>query len=424
MKIPARLILAASVLALAAANWPQWRGPERNGISKEKNLAQTWPKSGPPLVWTFSKAGTGYSTPAVVGGKVYLLGARDNVEYVIALEGPKEKWTAKIGPLYDFMGNAWSGGPNATPVVDGDSLYALGSQGELLCVDLTTGKNRWRVNMPKELAAEVNPVGGGPPKLAWGFSCAPLVDGEHVIVTPGGPKGLFAALNKKTGAVVWQSKGVVDQTTYAAPVAAEIGGVRQYIALVQNGAAGVSARDGDLLWEHRRADPYPDVVCGTPLVEGNLVYLSVGYGAGSELLKLTANGGKFTVESVYAVKDMGNRLGGVVLVDGHVYGFHDNRSWMCQDFMTGEVRWESGRRALKAGSVIYADGRLYCFGEDKSELAMLEANPGGYKQLARFRLPQESMLRKPRGKAWTHPVLADGMLYLRDQELLFCYKVK
>lgn len=420
-----KLAFPILVVLIAAADWPQWRGPERNGLSPEKGLLKTWPKSGPQLVWTYENAGTGYSSPAVVKGKVYIPGARKNVEYVIALDGAQEKWAAEIGPIYDFNGNAWSAGPNAAPLVEGDSLYAVGSQGELICVDIANGKDRWRINMPKALSAEVNPVGGDPEsKFGWGHSASPLLDGDNIIVTPGGPKGLFAAINKKTGAVVWQSKTVTDKTTYASPVVAEIHGVRQYITIVQNGAVGVSAKDGSLLWEHRLENPYPDVVCGTPIVQGDLVYLSVGYGGGSQLLKLTPANGKFKVASVYAVKEMGNKQGGVVLISGNVYGFHENRPWMCQEFMTGMVKWESTRRGLGAGSLLFADGRLYCLTEDKGEVAMLDAAPTAYKEVSRFTLPKQSPLRKPRGKVWTHPVLADGMLYLRDQELLFCYKVK
>jgi outer membrane protein assembly factor BamB len=424
MRTLTRLLLASGVLAVAAADWPQWRGPDRDGISKETGLLKTWPKTGPDLAWTYQGGGTGYSAPAVVGGKIYLPGARDGTEYLLALDDQgKELWAAKIGPMYDFKGNAWSGGPNSTPSVDGDLIIVAGSQGIVLCVD-KTGKEVWRKDLVKDVGAAVNPVGGDPAGNGWGFSWSPLVDGKNLIVTPGGPKGLFAALNKTDGTVVWQSKDVTDKCTYGSPVAAEIGGVRQYITLVQNGVVAVSAKTGALLWQHRHEDPYPDVVCGTPLVQGNLVYLSVGYGAGAELLKVTGDGQKFKVEVVYANKEIGNKQGGVVLVDGFVYGNHEARFWVCQDFMTGAVKWQSPRRGLPAGAVLYADGNLYCVCQDRDEIGLIAASSTAYKENGRFPLPQKSALRKPSGRLWTLPALSDGKLYVRDQELLFCYKVK
>lgn len=423
MRMATRFVLAGCLLGLLAADWPQWRGPDRTGISKEKKLLKEWPKAGPKLVWSSNEIGLGYAAPAVVDGKAYFLGTKDKDEVIIALDGMgKQLWSAKLGPIHDFDGNAWSAGPNAAPCVDGELIFALSSKGDLVCVD-TAGKEQWRKNLPSEMGGVVSAVGGGDRNLGWGYACAPVIDGDNLIVTPGGSKGLFAALNKKTGAVVWQSKEVPDAATYAAPIVATIGGIKQCITLVQNGAVGVSAKDGTLLWEHRKGDPYPDVVCTTPIAQGNLVYLSIGYGAGSELLELTPADGKFKVNSLYAVKEMGNKQGGVILLDGYVYGFHENRAWTCQDFMTGTVKWESNRRGLGAGSALIADGRLYCLGEDKCQVAMLAATPDGYKELSRFTLPKESMLRKPRGKAWTHPVLSNGLLYLRDQELVYCYKV-
>jgi outer membrane protein assembly factor BamB len=413
------------VLPLAAADWPQWRGPERNGTSKETGLLKSWPKTGPELLWMSKAAGTGYSSPAVVGGKVYVPGARGGTELVIALDDKgKELWTAKIGPVYDFGSNTWVNGPDAAPLVDGELLFALGSQGILVCLGTADGKERWRKDLPREMAAEINPVGGGPEKMGWGFAWSPLVDGDRLIITPGGPQGLFAALDKKTGAVLWRSKGVPDQATYASPMPADIGGVRQYVTIVQSGVVAVSARDGSLLWEYRRDPKYPDVVCTTPLVQGDLVYASVGWNGGATLLKVSAEGGKFKAEPVYANREIGNKQGGVVLVGGHVYGFHEDRAWMCQDFRTGAVKWESTRRGLKAGSVIAADGNLYCLAEDTGDVALLAASPDKYAENGRFRLPKQSDQRKVRGKVWTHPVLSDGKLYLRDQELLFCYKVK
>ena len=206
--------LAASLtltlaLTLQAADWPQFRGPQRDGVSTEKGLLQEWPKDGPKLLWTFSDLGVGYSGPAVVGDRLYTCGGRGDADAVIALDisgaVPKELWTAKIGPLFQWKGNTWNQGPNASPTVDGDAVYAVGGFGDLVCVSAADGKERWRVNLPKDLGGEVNPIGGGleePTPLGWGYSGSPLVDGDKVICSPGGKKGVLAALDKKTGKVV------------------------------------------------------------------------------------------------------------------------------------------------------------------------------------------------------------------------------
>jgi outer membrane protein assembly factor BamB len=281
--------------------------------------------------------------------------------------------------------------------------------------------------MRTELAGEVNPVGGNPRDLlAWGFDWSPLVDGDKLICVPGGPGGLFAALDKKSGKVLWRSKGLTDRCTYSSPVLSEAGGVRQYVYVTQDGPLGVSAADGKLLWRNKRAEPYPDVVCPPPICQGDLVYVSVGYGAGAELLKIKGSGAKLEAEVVYAEREIGNKQGGVVLLGKHVYGFNEERAWVCQEFATGKVTWTSGRgrKFLKAGSLAAADGKLYIVEETGGVVGMLAASPAGYKELARFKLPQQSDKRQPSGKQWTHPSLSDGKLYVRDQELVFCYQVK
>jgi outer membrane protein assembly factor BamB len=352
------------------------------------------------------------------------MGCRKDTEYVIALDDKgKQRWSAKIGPVYDFRANSWSKGPNGTPTVDGELVFALGSQGVLVCVNAGDGTEVWRKDLPKELGADVSPAGGGPEKGGWGFCWSPLVDGDRLICTPGGPQGLFAALDKKTGRVLWQSKDVKDLCTYASPVVAEVGGVRQYVCPVQEGLVGVAAADGSLLWRYKREEAFPDIVAPTPIVQGDKVY-ATAWGGGAMLVKLTRDGQKFKPELVYSERAIGNIVGGVILVDKHVYGFHDKRAWECQEFDTGKIAWEARRRALGAGSAVYADGNFYCLDEDKGVVALLAADPRKYTEKARFELPKKSSLRKANGKIWTYPVISDGKLYLRDQELIFCYQVK
>jgi outer membrane protein assembly factor BamB len=421
------LTLAACLAAwpARAADWPQLRGPDRSGVSQETGLLKTWPRTGPKLVWTYANAGTGFAGMAVVAGRVYTMGCRGTTEYVLALDAKgQELWSARIGPLFDFDINRWSRGPNATPAVDGGRVYALGSQGVLVCVDAARGTVLWQKDLPRELGAEVNPVGGAPAGKGWGFAWSPLVDGRQLICTPGGPRGLLAGLDKMTGEVLWRSKEVTAQATYSSPILAEVSGTRQVIQVTQDGVVGVAVKDGTLLWQYKREDPYPEFVCPTPVCRGNRVYVTAGWGAGCDLIELTPAGQKFTARAVYSEKEIANRLGGVVLVGDSLYGYHDTRAWECQDFATGAIKWSArGRRALGLGSVIAADGSLYCLAEN-GEAALLQASPEKYTQQGRFKLPRESSQRKEGGKVWTYPSLADGHLYLRDQELIFCYRIK
>jgi outer membrane protein assembly factor BamB len=252
-----------------------------------------------------------------------------------------------------------------------------------------------------------------------------LVDGDQLVICPGGPKGLLAGLDKKKGTVLWRSKDVREQCTYSTPALATLGGVKLCVALTQRGVVGISVKNGEFLWEHKRADPYPDVVCPTPIVAGDLVYVTVGHGGGCTGLKVAAAGKKFKATEVYQESAIGNRQGGVVLISKHVYGAHEDRNWACQELETGQIAWPKRRtkQGVKAGGVLAADGRLYVL-DESGVVAMLDASPKAFKVISQFPLPAKSKLMKPRGGIWTHPSLSDGKLYLRDQELVFCYKVK
>jgi outer membrane protein assembly factor BamB len=396
-----------------AADWPQWRGPDRTDISKETGLLKSWPEGGPKLLWTNDDAGLGYSGPAIVGERLYTMGGREEQEYVYALDVKtgKQVWASKLEPLFK---NNWGGGPRSTPTVDGDRLYVLGPGSELACLAADDGKILWSKNLLKDLHGQL--------MSGWGFAESPLVDGEHLICSPGGQEGTLAALDKKTGAVLWRSQDVTDPAAYSSAVAAEVGGVRQYVQLTGKSVLGVAADDGRLLW--RVEQPYRTAVIPTPIFHDNYVYTTAGYGAGCNLLKLSAEGNKGTKEEeVYSNKNMENKHGGVVLVDGHIYGWtdHGGGAWICQDAKTGDVVWQS--KKLGRGSVTCADGLLYCYSERDGTCVLIEASPEGWKEKGRFAIPEQSSIRSPSGGVWTHPVVANGRLYLRDQNLLFCYDI-
>ena len=419
-----------SALLAPAADWPQYRGPERNDVSTETGLLQDWPAEGPTLLWTYAEAGVGYSGPAIVGDRLYTLGGRGEEEFLVALDlasvadgTVKETWSARVGSLFTWEGNRWSAGPSTTPTVDGNLIFALGGMGDLICAAADSGKEVWRKNLPTELAAEVNPIGGGPKKLGWGFTGSPLVDGEHLIVVPGGPQGTLAALNKQTGEVLWRSIEATDQAAYTSPMIAEFGGVRQYVVLTNQGLIGVDAQSGKLLWTYRRAPRYSTEVVNSPTIHGDFVYVTVGAGQGCDLVRIAKDGDAFQAETVYANKNMANHHGNTVLVGEHIFGFSEGKGWTCQNFASGDILW-SERRSLRAGALTFADGRLYCYSEDDGTAVLVAADPAGWKEHGRFKIPQQSKQRKPNGKIWTPPVVAGGRLFLRDQELVFCYAIQ
>jgi outer membrane protein assembly factor BamB len=424
------VVLFSGLTFAIAADWPQYRGPRRDDVSAEKGLLQEWPAGGPALQWTYGNAGIGYSGMAVVGKRLYTIGGRDKDEMLIALDigdvqdgAPKEAWSLRVGETFDFSSNKWSAGPSSTPTVDGELVYALGGRGDLVCADVGSGKEVWRKNLPTELEAQVNPIGGGPKNLGWGFTWSPLVDGDKLICVPGGPKGTVAALNKKTGDVLWRSSEVTDQAAYTSPMLAEFGGVRQYVVLTNMGVIGVAAADGKVLWNFRRQPRYGTEVVNSPIIHDNLVYVTVGAGQGCDLLKITKDGDTFNAEPVYANKNMTNHHGNTLLSGGHVFGFSDGKGWTCQNLESGEVVWAE-RRAFPSGSLTCADGRLYCYSESDGSVALAELSTTGWKETGRFKIPQTSKSRKPSGKIWTPPVVANGQLFLRDQELIFCFDVK
>jgi outer membrane protein assembly factor BamB len=413
-------LLAAGLLAAAvpvlANDWPQWRGPDRNEVSRETGLLKSWPSDGPKLLWTYEKLGAGYAGPAVVGDRLYILGMRGKSEHVIALDvnGGNEAWTSEIAPYLSTGSTENYGiGPRSTPAVEGDNLYALGSQGLLVCVGTADGKQAWKVSLPQDLQGQM--------MSGWGWSESPLVDGDKVLCTPGGKKGALAALDRKTGSVLWRSTDVTNQAAYSSIVLAEVGGVRQYVQVVNKAVVGVAARDGKKLWEYPKPE-HRTAVIPTPIVRDDTVYVTAGYGIGCDLLHIVPQGQEFKVEEQYgsdARKAVENKHGGVVLVADYVYGWTDSGGrWVCQELKTGKIVWES--RDLGRGSVTYADGHLYCYAESDGTVALVRASPDGWKENGRFKIPRT----RKKGSIWAHPVVANGRLYLRDQDLLFCYDVK
>lgn len=400
------LALSASAICaeVAVADWPQWRGPNRDDVSTETGLLKEWPPEGPKMVWKADGIGRGYSSVSVAGGKIFTMGDKEGSSHVFALDMTgKILWDAKVGKAggnYD--------GTRSTPTVDGNVVYSLGQFADLVCLQAADGKEVWRKNLEKEF--------GGKMMSGWNFSESVLIDGKQLICTPGGTKGTLLALDKTNGAPIWQTSEISDAAAYSSVIAADIGGVHQYIQLTAAHVFGVDAKSGKVLWKAERKGA--TAVIPTPIYYDNHVFVASGYGIGCNCFKITAAGGAFSAEQVYASKEIINHHGGVVRVGENVYGHSDNGGWTCLDMKTGTVKWKD--RGVGKGSVTYADGMLYTRSEGgQGNIALVEAKPDAYKEHGRF--PQPNRAKE---NSWPHPVVCGGKLYIRDQDILLCYDVK
>jgi outer membrane protein assembly factor BamB len=405
------LCVAVASFALAA-DWPQWRGPTRDGISKETGLLKQWPAEGPKLVWSIDNLGNGYSTPSVVGDRIYLMsnqGMENEFVQALSAKDGAEVWKVRVGKVGPNEGPQYPGA-RSTPTVDGDVLYALGSDGDLACLENSSGNVRWRKNLRTDF--------GGKPGQ-WAYSESPLVDGNALVCTPGGEEATMVALDKKSGEVIWKSTAPGgDQAAYASAIVVQTNGVKQYVQFLQNGLVGVDAKTGKFLWRYEKTAKGSPANIPSPIEHDGSVYSATGR-AGGGLAKIKPSPEGFTAEEVYFSQTLPKAIGGVVLVDGHMYG--TSGGLMCVDFKSGEVQWEN--RSVGAGGVLYADGRLYVFGENNREVALVEATPKEYREHGKFTPPGEPQ-RPDKGKAWAYPAVANGRLYLRDQNMLWCYDVR
>ncbi len=395
------VLFSALVLSPALAEWNQWLGPNRDGKSPEAGLLREWPDGGPARVWQVDSLGAGYSSLAVSEGKIFTQGLKSGRQVLMALDARTGEtvWEMAHGRKYS---NGRGDGPRGTPTVDGDRVHALGGDGNLVCADTATGARIWQKHLLKAYGGR---------NIRWGISESPLVDGDRVIVNAGGPRASIVALNKETGAEIWRSQS--DEAGYSSAVAVEIGGVRHYIVFTGEAAVGVLAENGELLWRYAPVSNSTANIA-TPVVRGNLVFLSSSYGTGCALLRLEKTGGSISASEVYFNRDMRNHYSSSILIDGFLYGF-SSRILTAMNFETGEVAWRD--RAVGKGQIIYADGRLYILSENRV-VALVEPNPAEYLEVSRFEIDAGDY------PTWTLPVITDGRLYLRDQSRLYAFDVK
>ena len=398
-----------SIARGADAEWPRWRGPNQDDMSPDVGLLKTWPEGGPKLVWKLKEVGNGFSSISIAGGKIFTMGEDNESSYVhaIAMDGSKKLWSTKVGRT---GGGGGYPGPRCTPTVDGEYVYAVGQFGDLVCLQAATGAEVWRKSLDKDFAGKMH--------SGWGFAESPLVDGEKLIVTPGGKKGTLLALNKLTGETIWRCTEWTDNAAYTGAVAATLAGKKQYVQLTADSVAGVEPETGKLLWRADRKGQ--TAVIPTPIVADDCVYVTSGYGIGCDQFKITLSGAEFKAANVYSNKVMVNHHGGVILKDGKLYGYSDGKGWTCQDFKTGDLVWKDKEHVGK-GTISYADGMFYLRDEskDKGTIALIDATATGYKEHGRFELPDRSDKQQ-----WPHMVILGGKLYIRDQGNLFCYDVK
>jgi outer membrane protein assembly factor BamB len=392
------LALAQLALAQSAANWPQWRGPNRDGISKDTGLLKQWPAEGPPLVWKVSGAGRGYSSFSIANGKLYTMGVRGEREFVIAFDVAtgKEAWATAHGARFH---NDKGDGPRGTPTVDGDRVYALGGSGDLSVLDAGTGKVVWSKNIFTEF---------GGSNIRWGISESPLILGNKLLVNAGGPGASIVALNKADGSVIWKSQS--DEAGYSSAMPLQVNGMTQVVVFTHDRAVGLDSNSGKLLWDY--AKPANDTAnAATPIVRGNRVFISSDYGTGGGVVEIKPDN---KAQEIWFAKDMRNHHSSSVLIGDYLYGFSSS-ILTAMKFDTGEIAWRD--RSVGKGSLVYADGNLYCFSEN-GVVGLVEATPTGYKEKGRFRIQQDSL------PTWTHPVVAGGRLYLRDQDTIYAFDVR
>jgi len=416
----------ALILALAppapAADWPQWRGPERNGRSPETGLLAAWPEGGPPLAWRSGGVGAGYSSLAVVGERIYTSGDAGDSQYLVAVKrsdgGPL--WKTRIGPAWEdeYLG------ARSTPAVDGGRVYVIGTEGDVVCADAASGQEVWRRNLVKDFGGALMQAMG---KYSWKFAESPLVDGDRVIVTPGARDAALVALDKKTGKEIWRAKIPElgpkgdDGAAYSSVVVADAAGVRQYVQLLGRGLIGVEAASGRFLWGYNRvANDVANIA--TSIVDGDHVFASTGYDTGAALLHLAGSDGKVEAREVYFLEAnvFQNHHGGLILHQGHVYtGTGHNKGFpLCVDHKTGEVAWGPVRTEGRgSAAVTYADGHLY-FRYQDGHVVLVEATSEEYREKGSFKIPDVDQF------SWSHPVVSGGILYLREQDNLFAYDVR
>ena len=414
----AMVALALSAASATAADWPTFRGAARTGVAPDTGLLKAWPAAGPRLVWETAGAGRGYASLAIAGSRIYTLGdglstAGDTDEYLSCFDRDtgKQLWTTKTGRPWAEGPESWQSS-RSTPTVDGDRVYVLTPHGQLVACSTTDGRDVFRIDLKAQF--------GGKKGDGWGYSESVLIDGDRLVCTPGGEQATLVALDKKTGQLIWSCPMKGDRGAgHSSIVIASLAGRKIYVQTTAAGAFAVDAATGKFLWA------YPidqtTAVIPTPIVRGELVFFSAGYKRGGALLRqVAAADGGVAIEEVYGLKqELANKHGGIVLVGDHLYGDSDDQGIpFCAELMTGKIVWKKRGSGKGSATVTAADGHLYVRFADGT-LALVKADPGAYEEVATFKIPGSD--GRP---SWSHSVILDGRLYLREQDKILCYDLR
>jgi outer membrane protein assembly factor BamB len=386
----------------AEAEWPGWRGPNRDGKSPDKGLLKEWPQQGPPLLWKVTDIGNGYSSVAVAGGTVYVTGNDSGKLMLFALDMQgKEKWKVPVD-------NAWSGdhpGARATPTIDGANLYLESDAGLVVCLDAKTGRRKWAKSLTRDF-------GGSTP--GWAYAESVLIYKTLAIVKPGG-KNCIVALEKATGATRWMSKGFEGGAEYGSCIGVQYKGEHLIIAGTHSGLVCVNARSGLVQW----SNPFSTgntANCPTPAFEDGYVFWANGYRKGGICMKMDVAGGRVTAREAWTTRDMVCHHGGYIIHEGYIYGNHEV-GFACLDLKTGKKMWYAQDKDVGKGSLCWADDMLYLYGENGGQVALATCSPQGMAMKSQFRVQGQ-------GTSWAHPVVIGGRLYIRYDTNLYCYNVK
>ncbi len=398
--------VATSAMVVSAGDSPQWRGEQRTGVQDEQDLLKTWPEGGPALLWKIETAGEGYAAPSVVGKRIYVTGSleRDGKRrgFLYALDSAgKELWATDYGAewakSYEMA--------RSTPAIVKDLAYLCSGMGEFACVDAMKGGIVWSVDLFDRFSGR---------NVRWGLAESPLVVDGKVICHPGGPDAAVVALNAKTGATEWQSKGLDDKSAYCSPAVATFGGVEQIVTHTDSRVVGLAVKNGELLWQLPHKNRY-GVHPNTPvLLDGHRVVVSSGYGHGTEGIEIGEDGR--SASQVWSAKRPDNHFQGMVAIDGRVYASAGGGPLMCLDGKDGHVLYDV--KEVKKAALVAAGTQLIAYADKSGAVTLVNARPDGYSIGGSFKVDYGD------GPHWAHPVIANGVLYVRHGRVLAAYAIK
>jgi len=406
MGYPRKIVITASIVlwtcsTVVALNWPQFRGPTRDGRSTETGLMKKWPEAGPKELWSFENLGKGYASASVADGLVYTTGmvGSEGILFAFDLNG-HPKWKVKYGP-------EWTGGQpgtRTTPTIDGDRLYLMSGLGRIACHNAKTGDHIWHKDTLEQFNGK---------NIRWGIAESPLIENEKVICTPGGKDATVVALGKMTGETIWTTKGLSEASAYCSPAVINRGPNRIILTMVRQSIVGIDMKTGKVYWKHPNKVSY-DISAVTPVYENGMMYVTNGYRHGGHMFQLSPDGTSSTRK--WSDKTLDVHHGGVILIDGNIHGAGTRGNWTCIELASGNVKFND--KLVGKGSGIYVDGMLYCYGERRGDLGLVKINAESYEMVSSFKI------EKGTKEHWAHPAISNGRLYIRHGNALMCYDIK